>query len=207
MMKKTANLLILLGLFLVLALAVAAGLTENLDQRLAFQAIGQSGSLLTDFFLLVTHAGDMIPVILLGLLPFFHPDLRRTLARPLALGLLLSTGLNLLLKELFARERPDLGSLLVESSYSFPSGHAMINATLYLILLYYAWHHLKKPVWRFLAAAVCLALPLAISYSRVYLGVHFASDVLGGFLLGSLVAFLIIRSTGQELRGDGEEEA
>ena len=207
MMNNKTNLLILLGLFTVLALAVAAGLTDNLDQRLAFQAIGQSGSLLTDFFLLVTHAGDMIPMILLGLLPFMHPYLRKTLTRPLALGLLLSTGLNLLLKEFFARERPDLGSLLTESSYSFPSGHAMINATLYLILLYYAWHQLKTPQIRIPAAFFLLAMPLAIGYSRIYLGVHYVSDVLGGFLLGSLVAFLIIRGAGRELRGEEEREA
>ena len=207
MMNRKTNLLILLGLFTILAMAVAAGLTDNLDQRLAFQAIGQSGSLLTDAFLLVTHAGDMIPVILLGALPFFQPYLRRTLARPLALGLLLSTGLNLLLKELFARERPDLGSLLMESSYSFPSGHAMINATLYLILLYYVWNHLRPSFWRFPAVLFLLAMPLTIGYSRVYLGVHYASDVLGGFLLGGLVAFLIIRSMGGELRGEKEGES
>ena len=177
MMNNKTNLLILLGLFTVLALAVAAGLTDNLDQRLAFQAIGQSGSLLTDFFLLVTHAGDMIPVILLGILPFLQPYLRRTLARPLALGLLLSTGLNLLLKEFFARERPDLGSLLTESSYSFPSAHAMGSMTLAIVLSLLAWH----TRWRWPILIAALAFALAVGASRVYLGVHFPSDILAGW--------------------------
>jgi undecaprenyl-diphosphatase len=108
---------------------------------------------------------------------------------------LLSFGLNLLLKELVARPRPTEDLVVVWQSHSglsFPSGHAFTAVVLFGLLYYLA------PVlfpWRraiTLERISCLSLITLIGLSRVYLGVHWPSDILGGFLVGGIVLALLI---------------
>ena len=93
--------------------------------------------------------------------------------------------LNLLLKDLFARPRPSFEHpLVVETSYSFPSGQAMESLVVYGMLAYFAVLTLRSQrmlVVTVSGAAVVVAL---IGFSRVYLGAHYVSDVVGGFAAG-----------------------
>lgn len=93
--------------------------------------------------------------------------------------------LTAVLKTLFARARPDIVPHLVEvSSASFPSGHAMNSAMVYLTgAALLASAEPSRRVRIFLVSAA-LALTLAIGFSRVFLGVHFPTDVLGGWAIG-----------------------
>ena len=98
-----------------------------------------------------------------------------------------SAVLNQLLKGLFARPRPYFEHpLLIETSYSFPSGHAMGSFVLYGMLAYFAVLALKT--WRARTAVVFGAalLVLLIGLSRMYLGVHYFSDVVAGFAAGGV---------------------
>ncbi len=91
--------------------------------------------------------------------------------------------LNLWLKDLFARDRPELWERVVDVQlYSFPSGHAMIALVVYSVLAYL----LVKtfPNWRWLIITVTIPLILGIGLSRLYLGVHWPSDVLAGYAAG-----------------------
>lgn len=95
--------------------------------------------------------------------------------------------LNKLLKALYTRERPDLWeSLVVPDGYSFPSGNAMISAALFglIALLLFRSGKAGNRVW----AAIVLLILLLIGVSRLYLGVHYASDIVGGFLAGAAIA-------------------
>lgn len=90
--------------------------------------------------------------------------------------------LNLFLKDYFARPRPDIITPLVtETSFSFPSGHAMTAVALYGYLAVLLWRR-NRGGW----ALIPFLLTLAIALSRVYLGVHFPSDVLGALAVGWL---------------------
>ena len=94
------------------------------------------------------------------------------------LAVLGSLGLNLGAKVYFARARPDLWlSIAPEHSFSFPSGHAMGSATLAVAVLLLAWHSR----WRWTVAAVGSLFVLLVGLSRVYLGVHYPSDILAGW--------------------------
>ncbi|MBW5447013.1 phosphatase PAP2 family protein [Cohnella sp. CFH 77786] len=93
-----------------------------------------------------------------------------------------STLLNKIMKELFGRERPDIHRLAEEAGYSFPSGHAMASFALYGILTYLLWRHITSGAGRTVLVAVCALMFLGIGTSRIYLGVHYPSDVLGGYL-------------------------
>ncbi|KAA5548240.1 phosphatase PAP2 family protein [Adhaeribacter rhizoryzae] len=107
----------------------------------------------------------------------------------IALG---SISLNLILKFLFDRERPIIPHLVKSYGLSFPSGHAMISASFYGLLIYLVWVNVKNPLGRW-ALVVALALfILLIGFSRVYLHVHYASDVLAGFAAGLLWVIIAV---------------
>ena len=100
-----------------------------------------------------------------------------------------SITLNLLLKQIYQRPRPLL-PLVSASGLSFPSGHAMISASFYGLLIYFAWTNLRRPALRYAVAAALAALIGLIGLTRMYLRVHYATDVLAGFTAG--LAWLII---------------
>lgn len=92
-----------------------------------------------------------------------------------------ATILNLILKELIQRPRPDGFRLISETGYSFPSGHSMVSMALFGIIIWLIWRYHKHDIFRILWCALFAVLILAIGISRIYLGVHYASDVLAGF--------------------------
>ena len=105
--------------------------------------------------------------------------------------------LNEVLKAFFQRSRPDIEHLVEAGGYSFPSGHAMISAAFYGMLGYLLWLNLRdhsRPLWYVWPLA--LLLVFSIGLSRIYLGVHFPSDVIGGFAAGG--AWLIACIMGLE---------
>ena len=100
--------------------------------------------------------------------------------------------LNFILKQLFQRPRPDLLKLIEIGGYSFPSGHSMSSISFYGFLIYLSMKYIKH--WsKYCIIGTLSLLVLAIGISRIYLGVHYASDVLGGFIIGFGWLVLFIR--------------
>lgn len=101
--------------------------------------------------------------------------------------------LNEALKLLFHRQRPGLPHLVEVTGLSFPSGHAMVSFSFYGLLAYLVWANFSGRILKLLAALFLAVLILAIGISRIYLGVHYPSDVLAGFSAGSfwLVACIL----------------
>ena len=100
-----------------------------------------------------------------------------------------SITLNLVLKQIYHRPRPLL-PLVSASGLSFPSGHAMISASFYGLLIYLAWTNVRRPALRYPLVAALAGLILLIGITRVYLRVHYATDVLAGFTAG--LAWLVV---------------
>lgn len=92
---------------------------------------------------------------------------------------------NPLLKLLFQRERPTLEHLVSESSFSFPSGHSVTSMVVFGTLIFILPVLIKNQAIRYSLQALLGFMILLMGISRVYLGVHYPSDVIGGFLLGS----------------------
>ena len=108
---------------------------------------------------------------------------------------LLSGGTNQLVKNLIDRPRPATDAVdvfEVLTSYSFPSGHVMLYTILFGFLWYLAYTNFKRSQLRSFTLALLAGLILFVGVSRVYLGQHWASDVLGAYLLGGLLLASVI---------------
>ena len=106
------------------------------------------------------------------------------LALFVSITILSGAGFNWLLKWIFKRDRPDIEALIQQGGYSFPSGHSMSSFIFYGSLAFILFRALDRKRYKW--ASVCLVglLVLMIGISRVYLGVHYPSDIVGGFTAG-----------------------
>ena len=106
----------------------------------------------------------------------------------------LDTIVNLIVKKIIGINRPDkINWLVVEKGYSFPSGHTMISITFYGLLIYFITKSNIKKSTKILLSIILGVLILLIGLSRIYLGVHYFSDVIGGLLWGGLLLFSYIK--------------
>ena len=100
--------------------------------------------------------------------------------------------LNRLLKLYFERARPDLHRLIEIGGYSFPSGHAMNAFSFYSILTFLLWRHVPTKSGRVAVILISSFMIAGIGTSRIYLGVHYPSDVIAGYLASSLWVSTVI---------------
>ena len=105
-------------------------------------------------------------------------------------NLVIVTILNQLLKGILQRPRPTEYRIIEETGYSFPSGHSMISMAFYGYLIYLIYKYVKNKYIKWISIVVLSLLICTIGISRIYLGVHYTSDVLGGFLIS--ISYLVI---------------
>ncbi len=105
-------------------------------------------------------------------------------------NLVIITILNQLLKRILQRTRPTEYRIIEETGYSFPSGHSMISMAFYGYLIYLIYKYAENKYIKWISIVLLSILICAIGISRIYLGVHYTSDVLGGFLIS--ISYLII---------------
>ncbi len=105
-------------------------------------------------------------------------------------NLVITTGLNLLLKNILQRPRPTEYRLINEKGYSFPSGHSMVSMAFYGFIIYLIQKYVKNKYIKWTLTIILDILIISIGISRIYLGVHYTSDVLAGFLVS--ISYLII---------------
>ena len=105
-------------------------------------------------------------------------------------NLVIVTILNQLLKGILQRPRPTEFRIIEETGYSFPSGHSMVSMAFYGYLIYLIYKFVKNKYIKWSLIILLSILICTIGVSRIYLGVHYTSDVLGGFLIS--ISYLVI---------------
>lgn len=192
-MKDKSKIFIIVSVLLFIVLATGVNLGVTLDSELWIYnfVVKYMSPGLTNVLKFITNLGSAIPIIIFCVVLFIIPKSRTTIAFPISITLIVSTILNSILKNLFLRERPNILRLVQESSYSFPSGHSMSSAALYTILILVTLKYIENNYKRNILCVFFACMPIITGLSRIYLGVHYAGDVLGGWLLGASVAVLV----------------
>ena len=191
--------------FAALSVAVSAGWTASLDQTVIMETAGHRTPLLNAVAINFTALGTA-PVICLfaslaGLYAVGSGRARIVLA---LLWTPLSFFIDNGLKLFFQHPRPTEAIIAVPDSFSFPSGHAVAASALYITLALVAAQRERRKGPRRLLVWSGVLIAVLVAWSRVYLGVHYLSDVVGGLLLGgagSVAATLVLS------RSDNDQEA
>lgn len=140
----------------------------------------------------ITNLGGAIFLIVLTVLLFILIKNKKIGASILG-NLVIVTALNQLLKVILHRPRPTEYRIIEAIGYSFPSGHSMVSMAFYGYLMYLTYKYIKNKYLKWTIIIVLSLLICLIGISRIYLGVHYTSDVLGGFLIS--ISYLVIYIT------------
>lgn len=137
----------------------------------------------------ITNFGGAISLIIITII-FMIFIKNKKIGLSIALNLFIATLLNIILKNILQRPRPTGYRLISETGYSFPSGHSMISMAFYGYLIYLIYKYVKNVYAKTLLITLLIVLIISIGVSRIYLGVHYTSDVLAGFFIS--IAYLIV---------------
>lgn len=150
-------------------------------------------------------ASPLVLVVVLLVIATFAPGRRPGWC--CAVNLVFVALLNAVLKALVARPRPEGFRLVEETGFSFPSGHSMVAMAFFGLIIYLIWRYGAGGKRRIALAAVFAFIIVMIGISRIYLGVHYASDVLGGFCASLLWLVFYTRFAVPLFLGDPEPAA
>lgn len=126
----------------------------------------------------------LLPANIILVLTFLLKKTRRTFSLKIASVAITSTAVMFLLKEFLKRERPIVPLISKAHGYSFPSGHTFTSIVFFGMLSYIAYKNIGSRLLKWVAIALCWMLALLVGFSRIYLKLHYASDVIAGILLG-----------------------
>jgi membrane-associated phospholipid phosphatase len=143
----------------------------------------------TKLMLIFTFLGSnvfLLPAYILLILYFFFIRKNTRMALDTAMIGLTSTGLLFLMKDIFKRHRPPDPLINNVTGYSFPSGHSFSAFTFSGLVIYIIWETKIHRTWKWVLSIFFFLWATCVATSRVYLHVHYASDVLGGFCLSTM---------------------
>jgi undecaprenyl-diphosphatase len=190
--------------FLMLACAVVLSITAHIfavfpfDLKISHELQEEKNPVFAFIMQGVSAIGDTwIAIVMVGAVSAFYIARRQLLEAGFILATLSAFVLIFGLKVLIARPRPPnfsldpTGIFQYINQYSFPSGHVLFFVVFFGFIAYLAWLH-RAGFIQIIVITVCSALIILIGPSRVYLGAHWASDVLGSYIIGILWLFLLI---------------
>lgn len=145
---------------------------------------------LTPIVKVITHVGGAKIVFVLTVLAII---LIKGLKNKLFLltGVVGTAGLNVVLKHIVQRERTNINRLIPEKGYSFPSGHSMMSMAFYGMLIFLIFKYVKNTALKWTLIVILTILLSTIGITRIYLGVHYPSDVIGGFVVSLTYLFIL----------------
>ena len=171
----------------------------NLDTNISSFIFNFRSPLLTEIMTIISFFGSGIFLITASLVIILFLSIRNHKKEGVLFSFILLMGfiINNLLKILTKRPRPDVSPLLFEPTYSFPSGHSMNAFVFYASISYFIFHFTKNKKLAILISAFSIILIFLIGISRIYLGVHFPTDVIAGFIGGFwwFITAILLRQT------------
>lgn len=188
--KRLIFLFAFLFLFFVFATLVFTGHSDIIDIPVYDFIFSFRSDFLDHYFIFITKFGNTLTILIVV---FAFLLLVRN-AYAIFLGASACTCIlsNTLIKQIIRRIRPEHLRLIVQGGYSFPSGHAMISVCVYGYLLHFVWKKVSNRYLRGILVFFLIFLIFSIGCSRIYVGVHYPTDVLAGYCLAISEVLLII---------------
>lgn len=195
-MKKYINLIlaaVFVVIFIMLMVFIKNGSIVNFDNSVYSVVTANTNNFLDNMFKVITFFAStkfIVGIVLVIFAFLFFVKKEKKLAFVIGGSVGFAALFNRIVKDIFRRERPTVRRLVEEKSFSFPSGHTNASVALCGILIFFIMRSkMKKSV----KIPVCIALgivPICVAISRIYLGAHFASDVIGAAVLTSAILFV-----------------
>ena len=189
-MKKKVLIGVLSIIFLTIMILVLLNQIDFLDTPI-YKGIYQLRNNIWDsIFKSITRFGNILTVLCISIVLMLTMNKKNQFI--FGINIILNVLSNQMLKNIIQRPRPDHIKLIVQSGYSFPSGHAMISIALYGFIIYLI---AKKPYNKYIkiiSISLLTLLILGIGCSRIYVGVHYPSDVISGYSLALIILIIVI---------------
>ena len=202
-MKKVIKNSIFLILFLVTMIMLLLNKVSFLDDYIYKIIYGLRNNIWDFIFINITKMGNttiVLLVIIVVLLKMNHKN-----QEILSFTAIITVLSNQIIKNIIKRPRPNHIRLIKQGGYSFPSGHAMISIAVYGFLLYYIQTNCKNKKQKVLLSVLLTILILMIGCSRVYVGVHYPTDIIGGYCLSIYILKMVIKKR-KKYRGNSNEK-
>lgn len=165
---------------------------QNIDSLVMTFALNLQNPILNKFMLFITGMGS-VPVMITVLIAVFLIMKNKNVALNVAFSAFIAAALGHLIKFIIHRPRPDGIRLAIEKGYSFPSAHAMMSTFIYGFIIYLiVKNHKDKKIAKFFAIGFGVLI-LLVSFSRIYIGVHYFTDVICGIILGLICLYSYIK--------------
>lgn len=182
--------IIAISIFVIITILLLLGKMDNIDLRIQSIVIGIRNDSLNETMKTITNICSFYAIVALSLLLLIIIK-NKSIPLSIILNLICISLLNLIFKLIIQRQRPDGISIINISGYSYPSGHSMVSMAFFGFIAYLIYKKLNNKLYKLLTIIVSIIIIFLIGFSRIYLGVHYFSDVLGGFFasLGYLIIF------------------
>ena len=204
MKKKNILIGILLIVFTSLTILVFTNNIKIFDSSIYNFLISFRNNYLDTFMKIITKSANTISIIIiLAILVFI---LKKDDGYLLVMNTICVVSANQILKHILRRVRPDHLRLVKEKGFSYPSGHAMVSIAVYGILIYLVNKNIKNKPLKIILTILLSLLILLIGLSRIYVGVHYPSDVFFFFILATIITLLVIDYYNTHFRGNKNDK-
>ena len=190
-------------LFILITVLMITNNTKVFDDTIYKYIFSLRNDLLDTIFKTITKFGDTITIIIMVfvLLIFLGKENIYKLILTVVTTVLANQGLKHIIRRISPEHINHL-RLIKEWGYSYPSGHSMIAIATYGLLIYLVYKNVKNKLLKTILILLLLILILGIGISRVYLGVHYPTDVLAGFTIALPIIILIVGKIDDHFRGN-----
>lgn len=185
--KFKQKIIILSCIFIIWTILVITNNLTLFDDKIYQFIISFQNDTLTNIMKVITSLANPLTIVSLCLISLLSLIWKYKASIYLIIVTIITTLFNFLTKNIVLRTRPNHLRLIEETGYSFPSGHAMGSIAFYgFIIFLLSKSKINKNLKIFLSVIIGLTIFL-IGISRIYIGVHYPSDIIGGFLLGYII--------------------
>lgn len=188
MNKRNIIIFLCLILFLIIGLYVIKIDGNVIDSSFYNFIISFKSKYTTLFFKGVTFLSSVLFMVVVSILLLLVKKIKYR--KLMLINIILDVILNTCLKYIFRRERPRDIMMVIENGFSFPSGHTMLATIFYGFIIYLIYKSDKSNKFKYVSIILLSLLILLIGISRIYLGVHYTTDVLGGYLIS--ISYLMV---------------